>query len=815
VDRPRRNLIALLLALAAFVAIAPGTAAADTTVTDQALGAGPAPAPDAYLPGQVVVEWANGTTSADRVGARSDADTSLVDTLESPKFQLVAAQPGQSVPEAITALRADPNVVTASPDYIRSTDSVPNDTLFTSLWGLRNLGTKINGVGSATAGDDIDATLAWDRTVGTPSTIVADIDTGYRFEYLDLSTRAWTNPGEVAGNGIDDDHDGIVDDVHGADFVGEDLDSHADDNDGDPTDADIIDGGHGVHTAGTIGAAGNNGVGVSGVAQNIRLMPLRVCTYSPSMMKNTCDSAAIIAAINYAAAHGARVANMSLGSTTFSSAERNALGAHPGVLYVISAGNDAENNEANPHYPCDDDPAGSVAGAIDNVVCVAATDQNDGLASFSDYGSTSVDLGAPGTEIRSTYPVHGYFDDDFEVNDFASVWSTVGAHGWSRTNESPLTSFGMGVTPGATPPANTTYSESASFNAANDGGSCELLQGRNLSGGTFSYTVTLNGTGVHSFGGTTSGPQFSSGNLQFPSGSPASAPVVVKFTYVSSASPAAGDGAWVDNLHFQCHAPVGTAVDYGYLQGTSMAAPHVTGTAALMFSLDPAATVTQVKDALLGSTDPDPALAGKTVSGGRLNASNALDKLLPIDTAITAAPVSATATGPTDAAFQFDSNATGPATFQCSLDGGAYAACTSPASYTVGLGAHTFDVRSVDPHGKLDASPAEATWTLSAPVAVIPPVIPPGIPPFVAPVVHCVVPKLAGRSLTSAKAALTRAHCRLGKVHKPRKPKHRRLRALIVKSSTPVRGSKRSKNYKINLVFKEKPLPRPKAKKRK
>ena len=153
----------------------------------------------------------------------------------------------------------------------------PNDPLFNQLWGLDNKGLNIGGVEASTAGDDISALDAWSKTIGDKSVIVADLDDGIRPAHPDLENRIWTNPGETPGDGIDNDSNGIVDDVIGADFAGANIDSIVVDN--DPTD-DIPQGGHGTHTAGTIAAEGNNGVGITGVAQKATIMPLRVCGWS-------------------------------------------------------------------------------------------------------------------------------------------------------------------------------------------------------------------------------------------------------------------------------------------------------------------------------------------------------------------------------------------------------------------------------------------------------------------------------------------------------------------------------------------------------
>src|SRR5262249_10774391 len=152
---------------------------------------------------RVIVVWKPGVPSPDRVAARDDASTSFVRTLGDARFQLLSTQPGQSRADALAALRADPTVQMAVPDGFDRPLSVPNDPLFGEEWGLQNNGGGIDGFTGAIAGDDVDVVPAWDRTVGTPSTVVADIDSGYRFDHPDLGPVAWTNPGDPTVDGQD------------------------------------------------------------------------------------------------------------------------------------------------------------------------------------------------------------------------------------------------------------------------------------------------------------------------------------------------------------------------------------------------------------------------------------------------------------------------------------------------------------------------------------------------------------------------------------------------------------------------------------
>ncbi len=522
-------------------------------------------------------------------------------------------------------LEADPAVVLAERDgYYRET-SLPDDPLFSRQWGLQNTGLGIEGFSGAVAGDDINVISAWSRTVGTPSTVVADIDGGYRFEHPDLAGVAWTNPGEIPENGLDDDGDGIVDDVHGADFVG--VNAQAPVTDGDPTEDNPFTRGHGVHTAGIIGAKGNNGIGVSGVAQNVSLMPLRVCSRIGSSGEEACPFSAMIGAINYAGAHGARVANISIGGGVRHETLADAIAANPQTLFSIAAGNEGVSNEVQPEYPCVYDPLGEGKGPVDNVICVAATDQADHLADFSNWGANTVDLGAPGTQILSTAPYRYVVKDDFEVDDFASKWVASGADGgFERTNEAPLTSYGISDSPGATPVAGSERaSTSVPVTLAPGYRSCTIEVVSSPLGGGSALEIVIDGEG-EGIGNANPG-RTTHKLLEDLSGG---GEVAVHVSYTAGANPGPNSGAWIEEVDLHCIAKPGEADGYRFAEGTSMAAPQVTGAAALLFSLKPSASVTEVRQGLLASVDPVSSLAGKTTSGGRLDVAAATDLFDPV-----------------------------------------------------------------------------------------------------------------------------------------------------------------------------------------
>jgi subtilisin family serine protease len=621
----------------------PALAGAEPTAETSA----PPTPPATTVPGQIIVQWADGAGRHAKETVREDAEVTSQATLGDPSFQLVKTEPGQAVADAVAELEEAPAVVVAEPDTYAAPTAVPNDPLFPEQWALQNEGTGIEGFSGAVAGDDIGVLGAWNVTIGDPSVVVADIDTGYRFDSPDLGPVAWENPGEIPGNGIDDDHNGYVDDVHGWDFVGENAEAATEDN--DPTDSNLISGGHGVHTAGIIGAAGDNGIGITGVAQDVRIMPLRVCANAPATNKALCPTSSLIAAIIYAGRNGAKVANISLTGTTRSVAELNALAENPDTLYVTAAGNDAQDNDINPHYPCNFDPDAetSIKGADENVVCVAATDQADQLASFSDWGDHNVDLGAPGTQILSTYPAEEKeVSDDFQAKDFSTRWRTAfGAEGgFELTEEAPLASLGISDSPGRTPTPNSIRGSQLmiAVGVSTEVGSCTLagLDSVTLAGGSAKVTVVKNGFSLHTFAlSETSGPGMSVFRTA-PMTDLGGGNINLRFTYAAGPAPTAAAGMWIDNVKLTCVAPLSVPPTYGFLEGTSMAAPQVSGAAALLYSEDPSASTEEVGYALNEGADPVASLAGKTISGGRLDVTDALAWLAPSAPTLTIEPSS-------------------------------------------------------------------------------------------------------------------------------------------------------------------------------
>jgi hypothetical protein len=313
---------------------------------------------------RVLVRFVPGAASDKRSAARAAAAADLQTSYKIvPGLELLKVHKGRTVEQAIEKLRRNPNVLYAEPDYLVRPALKPSDPYFVNQWAMAN----------------IQAARAWEVTTGS-NVAVAIIDSGIDMTHPDLEQNIWTNPGEVAGNGIDDDRNGYVDDVHGWDFVG---------NDNDPSDSESP--GHGTPVAGVVGARGNNGVGVAGINWRIKLVPLR---FINEYGFGTTSGA--ISAFQYARTKGIRISNNSWGSSLNSQSMYDAIKSLQAIghLAVCAAGNESSNTDFVPSYPA--------SFNLDNVISVAAINSNETLVGYSNYGSKSVDLGAPGYSVVTT-----------------------------------------------------------------------------------------------------------------------------------------------------------------------------------------------------------------------------------------------------------------------------------------------------------------------------------------------------------------------------------------------------------------------------
>ena len=373
IERVVRLVVTLALLLLASAQLGPPGAAA----------AAQPGSPAEFVPDQLLVGFDPASDEGERDAAVQRRGGRTLSRLEGLDARLVALPPGRAVAAEAAAYAAERRVRFAEPNYIYRAAALPADPGFGSLWGLRNTGQTFNNQ-TGVPGADIGATAAWDVTRGSSGIVVGVVDTGVDYAHPDLATNIWRAPAGWSLKGCGAGSHGYRV-INGAASC-------------DPMD----DQGHGTHVAGTIGATGNNNAGVTGVNWSVGLMALKFLSATGS--GTTADA---IAVIDYAlkarqAGVNLRVLNFSWGGAGYSQPLRDQLAvAHQqGILVVAAAGNEAKNNDAAPAYPAGYD--------LPNVVSVAATDNRDQLASFSNYGATSVDLGAPGVDIVSTVTAGGY-----------------------------------------------------------------------------------------------------------------------------------------------------------------------------------------------------------------------------------------------------------------------------------------------------------------------------------------------------------------------------------------------------------------------
>ena len=508
------------------------------------------------------------------------------------KHYMAVKAPGRTTSALIAELKQNSAVEMVEPNYISRFDVrfTPNDTRFSQLWGLKNTGQAVNGY-AGTAGADTSFNAAWALAgVNTNEVVVAVVDTGIDSSHPDLVTNLWTNAGEIPGNGVDDDHDGYIDDVHGWNAAG---------NNGTITDS----GSHGTHVSGTVAATGNNNRGVIGVNHRAKIMMLRASNDGDSLLHSW-----LYTAFDYIVAkkmEGVNIVaiNASYGGIGFDSVEEAAVqsAGDVGIILCAAAGNSAVNNDVIPHYPS--------SYTLSNIIAVAATDQTDDLTWFSCYGATSVDLAAPGENVLSTIPT--WLTQEIETN---SAYTDI--------------ALGTNVFRGT----NLDYSGT------------ESLSGIILdcgSGQSYQFPPFVNGNiALIERGTTLTLPQ------QVANAMTAGARAAIIYNNVPGRFTGSleSSGSWInsvaisreDGLAIKAVLPavggVTTTVEtsftdtaYDYYDGTSMATPHVAGAVAFAAMNFPEESMSQRIQRILTNVDVLPSLSGLMTTGGRLNLQQMVD----------------------------------------------------------------------------------------------------------------------------------------------------------------------------------------------
>lgn len=547
---------------------------------------------DPYVEGEVLVtfrETVPEMSARIRMTGRAMALAETYDRVSAARGRLhgLVRNKNRTTAEIIAELRKDPSVETAEPNYLRRVSFIrPNDTHFPKLWGLENTG-QVANLNAGTAGVDTRFIQAWNlsrATTPAQDIVVCVADTGVDITHPDLAPNVWTNPGEIPGNGIDDDGNGYVDDVHGYNFAGHTA-----------TMTDASD--HGTHVAGTIAATGRNAAGVIGLQFKAKILPMKLSVDGEFMA-----TSAIIAACNYAVTMKNRGVNIvafnaSYGGSIYSSGEYNAILAlrNAGIALCAAAGNDSSNNDTLPQYPAN--------YALTNIITVASIDPRNGLSNFSNYGATTVDLAAPGTDIYSTAPTA-------QGGKLSSV--TIGSVTYSAAEIEY-----SGITPleGVTRSIHHcgTAEASSDFPPAVSGNIALIRRGTNTfadkvtrakNAGAVAVILYNNVDDAGSWTFSTAGDWLPAVQVTLATGNAILASLPTEGTVINASNP---------------------SLAYQFLSGTSMAAPHVSAALAFAALNFPAETMDQRIARVLNNTANVSALSGRTIRGGRLDLLKMID----------------------------------------------------------------------------------------------------------------------------------------------------------------------------------------------
>jgi subtilisin family serine protease len=591
-----RLIVIAVLACAILALSLPAGAASFSAITSGAAGH--------YVPGEVLVKFKPAISAQARTAAVAARGHSVFASLNQPGWEQVRIGTRQTMEAALAAYQNDPGVEYVQPNYIYDTANAPNDSQYGQLWAFKNAGQTVAGgtymPNIGTPGDDMNIEPAWDHITDCSSVVVAVVDSGVNYTQEDLVGNMW-NGGATYPN-------------HGYNYV---------DGNSDPMDLN----GHGTHVAGIIGAAGNNAMGATGVCWKASIMAVRVMN---AMGWGT--TATIVQGINFAVSNGARVINMSLGGEAFDQLLSDSIttAQNADVVVVVAAGNEGSNNDSGttPTYPCN--------FTQPNLICVAALDQSYALAGFSNYGKSSVDVGAPGTNILSTWAgSRATINDNFNTNSVLN-WTTSGG-GWAyqelSVSGNPVDVL---VDPNTFP--NGVYGNNAdnrvyktfdlsgtdvavlSFytQAAVQTGDLSNINYKNTGGDPFA-----NGVSLDSLYGTTGGVIVP---LSYDLSPCISATCSVGFQLLTDAS---GVDAGVGILGFSIKTLAFNTASYNTISGTSMASPEVAGLATMLRAYNPQYSYADVVNAIKKGGRTTAGLAGKTTTGNAIDVMSSLAYINP------------------------------------------------------------------------------------------------------------------------------------------------------------------------------------------
>lgn len=566
-----------------------------------------------YVNGEVIVKYRSLKKEAVERRARALWNSQSVEDFENTRLMRQRIPEKMTVKEAVSIFSEDPDIEYVEPNYIYRPSATPNDTYLISQWGLKNTGQYVD-TGTGTVDADIDADNAWDLSTGSSNVVVAVIDSGVDYLHPDLSQNIWTNSGEISGNAIDDDGNGYVDDIIGWDFVNDD-------------NAPMDGTGHGSHLTGIIAASGNNAFGIAGINWNSSIMVVRFI--NSAGYGTTADA---IKAIEYARENGADVINCSWGGAGYSNALYDAIN-NTDALFVCAAGNQGVSLDSNPEYPAGFNSA--------NIISVAASNQDDELAYFSNFSPDQVDVAAPGTAIYSTGAARETIWSDTFDDDTMEGWETGGTNNsWGVDLENEV----MSDSPGGAYYQNDTDSWVIApvFDLSSHLAACFEFNiiGSSESGSDILWVeasddrtswqrLPLNAGDIDfdQISGTLSFWQSATADLGAFDGSPE---VYVRIRFTSNRT-VQKDGFSIDNASLTVKEITTTEDEVTLKQGTSMSAAYVSGVAALILSEKTGLSPTEIKFLIENAVDEVPEHIGRTKTSGRINAYKALVSVASVD----------------------------------------------------------------------------------------------------------------------------------------------------------------------------------------
>jgi subtilisin family serine protease len=564
--------------------------------------------PPPYVPGELLVKFKPGIFPGDHMQLNQRIHIQKTRSMDHGRIHLFKLAPGLDIEQARQMVAKHPDVAYAEPNYILSAQTWEGDPGFDLQWALNNRGQIVSGY-VGTPGSDVEALNAWPITAGSSQVVVAVVDSGITMSHPDLTANLWINEGEIPDNLVDDDGNGFIDDCHGWDFY---------DHDHDPSDVT----GHGSHVAGIIAAKGNNMLGIAGVAWNARIMPLR---FMDAFDRGSTADA--IEAIRYAADQGARIINCSWGGGGNSLALRDTM-AQTSALFVCAAGNTTADNDDSPFYPASFD--------LPNILSVAASDQMDRLAWFSNFGSRSVDVAAPGIRIYSVANDRRTLWQDGFDDGTLNGWTTGGSPDSWTVTDPPYAQNA----PALATSADANYANQSDMWArpapidlssasgstltmrvvgASQGGTDKLLIETSTDASTWvSRPLKVAGAIIDDgISGTLAYWTPVTLDLGFLDGN---AKAYFRLKFISDTLTRM-PGFYIDNLSVTAAAAGST---YAFMEGTSMAAGYASGVAALVLSQYPELTPLEIKATIEQSVDLNSNLHDRVLSAGRINAFNAL-----------------------------------------------------------------------------------------------------------------------------------------------------------------------------------------------